>query len=213
MLALRNSATRHCVARGKYAPEMSASSSASDGPSPTAEQIRARWFLDEVQPHEPRLRLYLRRRFPLLGEIDDVVQEAYLRLWRAKAAGTLRSAQAFLFTTARHAALDIFRRRQIIRFESLTETDASSVSEERANAAEAASRNQELEVLADALRSLPERCRRILLLRRIHGLSHKEIAQQLGIAEHTVEKQVGIGLRKCVAYFRRRGLLPDDDAR
>jgi RNA polymerase sigma factor (sigma-70 family) len=175
----------------------------------TTEQIQARWFSEEVQPHEPLLRAYLRRKFPQLGEVDDVVQESYLRLLRAKTAGTLRSAKAFLFTTARNAALDLFRRRQIIQFESLTGNAASTVYGDGANAAEAASLNQELEILADAMRDLPDRCRQILLLRRIHGLSHQEIAAQLGISEHTVEKQVGIGLRKCVEYFKRRGLIVD----
>jgi RNA polymerase sigma factor (sigma-70 family) len=174
------------------------------------ERLQARWFAEEVQPHEPVLRAYLRRKFPRLGEIDDVVQESYLRLLRARTAGTLRSARAFLFTTARNAALDLFRRRQIIQFEPLVEDAASPVYTDGANAAEAASLNQELEILTDALRDLPERCGRILLLRRIHGLSHKEIAAQLGISEHTVEKQVGIGLRKCVEYFRRRGVIVDD---
>jgi RNA polymerase sigma-70 factor (ECF subfamily) len=139
-----------------------------------------------------------------------VVQESYLRLLRARAGGTLRSARAFLFTTARNAALDFFRRRQVIQFEPLVEDAASSVYSDGADAAETASLNQELEILADAMRDLPDRCGQILLLRRIHGLSHHEIAVRLGISEHTVEKQVGIGLRKCVEYFRRRGVIVDD---
>jgi RNA polymerase sigma factor (sigma-70 family) len=170
-----------------------------------------RWFAEEVRPHEPLLRAYLRRKFPALREVDDVIQESYLRVWRAKTAGQLRSAKAFLFTTARNAAFDLFRRRQIIPFEPLTEKSTATVYSGGASAADVASLNQELEILADAMRDLPDRCRRILLLRRIHGLSHKEIAAQLGISEHTVEKQVGIGLRKCVEYFKRRGVILERD--
>src|SRR5258708_32324969 len=90
--------------------------------------------------------------------------------------------------------------------EPLTERTASSVYSDGANAAEIASLNQELEVLAAALAGLPDRCRHILRPRRIHGLSPKEIAGQLSISEHTVEKQVGIGLKKCVEFMQRRGV-------
>lgn len=38
-----------------------------------------RWFIDEVQPHEPALRAYLRGRFPSLHDVDDPVREAHAR--------------------------------------------------------------------------------------------------------------------------------------
>jgi RNA polymerase sigma factor (sigma-70 family) len=166
-----------------------------------------RWFEEEVQAHEPVLRSYLQRRFPQLTDVDDVVQESYLRTLRAHLAGTLRSAKGFLFASARNAALDIFRHRTVIRFESLTEKTTSSVFSDGASPSETACLNQELQILAEALRHLPDRCRQILILRRIHGLSHKEIAEKLSISEHTVEKQVGIGLRKCVGFMRSQGIV------
>jgi DNA-directed RNA polymerase specialized sigma24 family protein len=36
-----------------------------------------------VQPHEADLRLFLRRQFPTVQDVDDLVQEAYVRLIRA----------------------------------------------------------------------------------------------------------------------------------
>jgi RNA polymerase sigma-70 factor (ECF subfamily) len=62
-------------------------------------------------------------------------------------------------------------------------------------------RAQELELLTQAIQSLPTRCRQVLTLRKIYGLSQKEVAAQLGIAEHTVEAQGTIGLRKLAEYF------------
>ena len=64
-------------------------------------------------------------------------------------------------------------------------------------------RAQELELLTQAIQSLPTRCRQIITLRRIYGMSQKEVAAQLGIAEHTVEAQATIGLRKLAEYFER----------
>ena len=56
---------------------------------------------------------------------------------------------------------------------------------------------QEQDLHARVIASLPDKCREVLTLRKIHGLSQKEIAQRLGIAEHTVEKHISHGVRLC----------------
>ncbi len=62
--------------------------------------------------------------------------------------------------------------------------------------------------MIEAIQSLPERCRQIITLRKIYGLSQNEVAARLGISVHTVEVQGGIGLRKCIEFFRRHGYGP-----
>ena len=64
---------------------------------------------------------------------------------------------------------------------------------------------EDLRLLTEAIRALPERCRQVLTLRKIYGLSQRETALRLGISEHTVEVQGAIGLRKCIRFFRERG--------
>ena len=63
---------------------------------------------------------------------------------------------------------------------------------------------QELELLKEAIELLPLRCRQVLKLRKIYGLSHREIAAQLGISERTVNVHLGMGLRRCATYFRAK---------
>ncbi len=164
-----------------------------------------RWFAAEVLPHEAVLRAWLRGRFPGLTDVDDVIHEAYSRLLRARATTQFANTKAFLFTTARNVALDHFRRQQIAATESLAEIDALPVFEE-SGVIETVSRHQELELLTQAIQSLPDRCRQVLTLRKIYGLSQKEIAAQLGISEHTVEAQIGNGMRRCAAFLARHGL-------
>ena len=165
-----------------------------------------RWFETEVQAHAPVLRSYLRRKFPHLGDVDDVVQESLLRTWKAGAAGRIRSLRAYLFTAARNAAFDLFRHRAVVPMEPLTEGMASSLEAAGADAADVATLNQEMEFLYHALAQLPDRCRQIFIMRRLQGLSQREIATRLGLAEGTVEKQMGIALKRCVAYLRARGV-------
>src|SRR5688572_33328306 len=113
---------------------------------PTNEE--ARWFAEEVQPHETSLRSYLRNVFPSLPDIDDLVQESYARLIRAREAGRVSYAKAFLFTTARNAALDFFRRRKIVLIDGVANLADLSVIEDRPDAAEAVNTQQELAMLS-----------------------------------------------------------------
>ena len=77
---------------------------------PPQDPETARWFAAEVQPHESELRAYLRSKFSAHLDIDDLVQETYARLLQAREQAALRSPKAYLFTTARNAAFDFFRR-------------------------------------------------------------------------------------------------------
>ena len=151
------------------------------------------------------LRAWLRRRFEAGAEIDDIVQEAYVRVLQVQAAGTLVSPKAFLFATARNLLLDRLRRHENSRTESLGEIDALNVLDERDGIPETVARNQELVLLTEAIRSLPARCRQILTLRKLYGLSQREIAAQLGISESTVSNQITIGIEKCTDFFAAHG--------
>jgi len=165
-----------------------------------------RWFTEEVQPHEPLLRAYLHKQFPQLGDVDDVVQESHLRLLRARQRGVIASAKAYLFTVARHVAIDLTRRKRHVGDVPVSDLPAWRIIEQSADAAEAASLRQEVTLAAQALDALPARCREIVTLRGVHGLAYEEIARQLGISEQTVRVQMARGLKKCADWLRERGV-------
>lgn len=166
------------------------------------------WFAAAVQPHDSALRAWLRAKFPALADVDDVVQETYTRVLQLRARDPLRqhAVKPLLFTMARNLALDELRRRHIVPMETLGGDDGAAFADGALGIADAVSRRQELALLNEAIQSLPERCRQVLTLRKIYGLSQREIARQMGISEHTVEAQVGIGVRRCADYLARFGL-------
>jgi RNA polymerase sigma-70 factor (ECF subfamily) len=166
----------------------------------------SRWFEAEVRPHESELRGYLRGRFAAVRDVDDVVQESFLRVWQARLDRPIRASKAFLFQVARHLALDTLRRERAAPLVRLPDFAVESVLEDTPGADEAACTRDELALLAAALLALPPRCRHVMLLRQIEGLPQKEIAARLGLSELTVQTHVVHGLRKLEAYFRRQGV-------
>ena len=67
---------------------------------------------------------------------------------------------------------------------------------------------EDLQLLILAIQSLPSKCRRVFTLRKIYGLSQREVANNLGISEHTVEAQCSNGIRKCTEFFQKQGHHP-----
>jgi RNA polymerase sigma factor (sigma-70 family) len=166
------------------------------------------WFTAELAPHEPALRAYLHGLVSSSSDIDDLVQETYARLLRARERGPIESPRGLLFATARNAARDLFRRRTTANTFPITEIVESRVFDDAPAVPEAVSRRQEAGLLAAAIDALPPRCREILVLRKFENLSHREIAQRLGIAEHTVEAQLTKALHRCEAFFVKARALP-----
>jgi RNA polymerase sigma factor (sigma-70 family) len=169
----------------------------------------ARWFAENVLPHEVSLRSYLRRRVAGVGDVDDVVQETFLRILRAGRGRQIRSIRGFVFRVAQRLVIDALRsvRRRGIH-EPVTENHILDVIQEERGVAEEVSLRQEMELLAEAIDALPRRCREIIILRKLEGLSHREIARRLGLSTETVQVQIGRGMRRCSAYLRARGVGP-----
>lgn len=155
---------------------------------------------------EPTIRAYLKRRFPRFTEIDDVIQESYLKVLRLPSEKAPRSPRGLFFFVARTVTLDLLRRRSRSPFEPCKVDEIDQVLDETVGPLDSACRDQELRLLNEAIEQLPTRCREVMTLRKIHGLSHREIALRLGMAERTVNVHLGAGLRRCLEYLREKGV-------
>ena len=160
-----------------------------------------RWFLENLEPHEDMLRAWLHSRFGALCDVDDLIQEAYVRVFRARRAGTVKSPKAFLFATARNLALDKVRHSSVSRTLYVEQNELLEFPDCGIGVPEIVARNQELEILTKAIQSMPKRCRQIFTLRKVYGMSQKRIAEKLCISQNTVSAQLTIGLRRFARFM------------
>ena len=140
------------------------------------------------------LRRYLTRLLGNTSEAQDVAHDAYLRVYPQGDQTTAEQPEAVLYTTARRLAINRLKRRSI----SPIATDVApldSAASAAPGVAQQVMARQELRLLEQAIAQLPEGCRTVLLLRKVELLSHREIADRLGIAVSTVEKQHARALR------------------
>lgn len=173
-------------------------------PEPASDHTR--WFAEEVHPHEAQLKAYLRGSYPSVRDVDDVVQESFLRIWRVRAGQSIASARGLLYQIARHVALDFIRHDRASPFKLVTDLTGLRVYDQSPDSAAAACTCEEIELLADAIDALPARCRDIFILRKIKRVPQKEIARTLRISEQTVQVQVQRGMKRCEKFLAQRGL-------
>ena len=167
---------------------------------PPENSEQGQWFAEHLLPHEAMLRSWLNSRFPSHIDIDDIIQEAYIKVLTARNKGQIKAPKAFLFATARNHALNAIRAASVRGENHKLELDDCEIIDGRTGVAETISRNQELEILTKAIQSLPNRCRQIFTLRKVYGMPKREIAKKLGISARTVNAQISIGVNKCVQF-------------
>lgn len=126
-------------------------------------------------------------------QAEDIVQEAFLKLWAKIEEGLeITDFKAYAYGAVRNEALHWLRDsgRRMEPVDELPEVSLEEIDTSERDAA-----------LWRAIEALPERCRRIFLLSKRDGFSHAEIADELGISVKTVENQI------TKAYSRLRGEL------
>jgi len=135
------------------------------------------------------------------GDIEDIVQETFIRSMQAGNGRKIDHPKAFMFRTARNLALnhvqrfDNKMRRHMVDY---LDEDVQQATESLESQFESQER---FTYFCRAISRLPVQCRRAFILRKVYGLSQRETAEFLGMTEGTVEKHVARGLLRCIEYM------------
>ncbi len=153
----------------------------------------AGWVAREVLPHEAHVRQWLRRSGTAAEDADEIIQEAYCRIAMLDDVGHIDNAHAYFFSIVRNLLVRRLKRQRIVPLETIAEVDAWH--DDRPSPEQMAAGRMDYARALDMIGRLPERCRRIVQLRKIEGWSQRRIAEHLGTTEKAVEKQVWLGVR------------------
>lgn len=174
------------------------------------------WVARHIVPEEPAVRAALRLLGVAPGDVDDIVQDAYCRFAALSCVDHITRPGAYFMQTARNLWRDQLRRAAIIRFEDLTESAQNFVIDEAVGIESVLAAREQWRIVEDLLAALPERCRMIFTMKRIEGLSQRDIAQKLGVSESVVENDIQKALRLLQAGLRcaeTDGPLPSGEDR
>ena len=144
-------------------------------------------------------------------EIEDIVQETYIRVRSAARRAPVEHPRALLYKTARNLALDYTKRaesRLTGDCDTLDDLPDSTLCGGDPTGTTAAS-DQEFARFCDAVRLLPSQARQAFVLRKVYGFSQQEIAEAMGIAQSTVEKHIALGLKRTLLQIRSRDTRSD----
>ena len=166
---------------------------------------RAIWLGRQVLPHEPMLRAWLSRRRLGGMDVDDIIQETYSRLMTAESVQHVQDAKNYTFQVAGSVVIDHLRRMKVVSITSVPDLDTLDVVSEEPSPERQVIDRDELHRLATMIARLPGRVREVFTLRRVYGLSQREVAEKLEIAESTVEKHMARGFLLMLEQFKDGG--------
>lgn len=159
------------------------------------------WFCQEVLPLEGALMAFIRRNWREASDVVDLRQDIYERVLGGARNGLPQQTAAFVYTVARNHLINCAKRSRIVSFDLVADLDDARQNIEVFHPEHQLQARDELKRACAGLDRLPTRCREVVRLRKVEGLSTRETANRLNIGVDTVEKQMTLGMRALVDFM------------
>ena len=167
---------------------------------------RAIWLSRYVLQHEGALRAWLSRKRIHGLDVDDIVQETYARLISVEDVSVITNVRNYMFQAAYSVLVSHIRRSKVVSFQTINDIEhLGAMADECSPEAQVIDRD-ELRRLGEAIAGLPGKIRDVFVLRRVSGLSQRDVAQRLGLSESTVEKHMSRGINLLMALISHSGI-------
>ncbi len=167
---------------------------------------RNAWLAAHVLPQEAWIRRAIARQAASCGvEVDDVIQESYAILARLPSVESIAVPHRYTVQVARSVLLQHIRRARIVSIDAVADLDALDAATDAPTPEDHLFGRHELARVAAAIEEMPEDIRQAFWMRRVEGVSQREIAARLGVPESTIEKRISRGIKMLAARFWRVG--------
>lgn len=153
------------------------------------------WFLEEVLPLGPMVEKLIARHWRDPTEIEDLRQEVFIRIFQTAHRMRPDPVRPYIILTTKNLVIDKLRHKRLVPMEVVCDLEAYAIADDQPTPEQHIIAQQELSRIQIALNALPTRCREIVVMRKIHGVSQREIAKRMGIKEQTVQTQIIRGMK------------------
>lgn len=139
-------------------------------------------------------------------EIEDIVQETYVRVCQVESPSQIRCHRSFMLKVARNLAFDYVKKAETRLVSNVDNAelqllqDTLDFSDEDAVFTQVVA-EREYSRFCEAVKRLPVQCRKVFVLKKVYGYGQKEIAEHLNLSESTVEKHIAYGIKQCTKFM------------
>ncbi|AWB65845.1 RNA polymerase subunit sigma-70 [Saccharobesus litoralis] len=141
------------------------------------------------------------------SEIEDIVQETYVRICQIDNKSDIKSPRSFMVKTAKNIAYDYLKSSAV---KTAAQNDENEQVEQLLRSQnddemyQVTASREEFSDFCESIRQLPLQCRKVFILKKVYGFSQKEIAEKLEISQSTVEKHIAAGMKRCMQFMLER---------
>jgi RNA polymerase sigma-70 factor (ECF subfamily) len=153
------------------------------------------WFADHVFAFHQQSRRYAISLMREAEDAEELVQEAYARLFTLDDWASIANPHAYTLRIIRNLAIERFRRADVVRLDQGAALAMQDVADDEPTPDRVAMDRCELNHVVQAMQEMPPRMREALYLRRIEGLRPGQVAERMDISVSTVETHLVKALR------------------
>jgi RNA polymerase sigma-70 factor (ECF subfamily) len=159
------------------------------------------WFVSEVLPLERPLTLYIRRNWRVPEDVFELRQDIYENTLIGARRGLPQNTRAFVFTVARNHLINQAKRARIVPIDMIADLDTLPREIDMFETERGLSARDELRRAKEGIDKLPPKCRQIVILHKVDGLTDREAAEMLGVSVETVRRQVKLGMKALIDHM------------
>lgn len=135
------------------------------------------------------------------NDIEDVVQEAFVRVVNAKQKTEIKHVKSYIYQTVKNLSLKKLDKSEFKLSDSIGDFAEEGIYIDTQTLEEQFESSQRFELFCKAIRVLPVKCQQVYILRKVYGYSQKEIAQRMNISIKTVESHLTKAIVRCTDYM------------